>query len=464
MVMVFTPAGDDLIASDFGDLRLSRRLCEIVDCIAAKPGGSLPAAMVSSASREALYRFLRNSRVTPRSILDPYLAATADRAEGYEQVVVIHDTTEFEFNGKREGLGRVNTKGDGFFLHCSLVVGATDGKPLGLLSSRTWTRTDPVLPKAQRKSFAHHKRSKKESDRWRDAMRESQARLPVTTKAIHVADREGDQFRVYDELLSSDGDFVVRVMHKDRVLLPNEDGHHNIEQAINAASVVLEREVKLSARGATKHYRTPHPARPARTARLEVSATRVAFKRSWAIYKHETAASLSMNVVRVFEPRPPKGQAPVEWVLTTTLPIDTREQVAFIVDCYRQRWLIEEFFKALKTGCRYEDVQLESATTLLNLLAIMLPIACRLLLLRQLARTEAPASDVLTPTQIRALRMISPVALGKHPTAREALLAIAQVGGHIKSNGEPGWLVLYRGFKDLLLVEIGVTGVDVINH
>ena len=93
----------------------------------------------------------------------------------------------------------------------------------------------------------------------------------------------------------------------------------------------------------------------------------------------------------------------------------------------------------------------------------LLPIACRLLLLRRLARTDAKASDVLTPTQIAALRIISPVTLGTHPTAKEALLAVAAVGGHFKSNGEPGWLVLYRGFKDVLLVEMGVAGRNVIN-
>src|SRR5213075_952757 len=96
------------------------------------------------------------------------------------------------------------------------------------------------------------------------------------------------------------------------------------------------------------------------------------------------SATTEVNVIHVFEKRPPAAEPPVEWFLLTNLSIDTPEAIAFAVDCYRARWVIEEFFKALKTGCQYESRQLESAGSLLNALAIFSPVAWRLLLLRHL--------------------------------------------------------------------------------
>jgi hypothetical protein len=173
--------------------------------------------------------------------------------------------------------------------------------------------------------------------------------------------------------------------------------------------------------------------------------------------KNAQARSLSLNVIHVFEPRPPANEPVVEWFLLTNLPVDTPDGLAFAVDCYRARWTIEEYFKALKTGCQYERRQLESADSLLNALAILAPVAWRLLLLRHIARSDkkAAATAALTPKQFEVLRAVSKKPLRARATARDAMLAVAALGGHIKSNGDPGWLVLGRGMHDLLLLELG---------
>ena len=143
--------------------------------------------------------------------------------------------------------------------------------------------------------------------------------------------------------------------------------------------------------------------------------------------------------------------------MLTSLPVDDDDAIAFAVDCYRARWTIEEFFKALKTGCQYERRQLETAHALLNALAILAPIAWRLLLLRHLARSKrpGPATNALTPKQLEVLRAVAKKPLRAKPTARDAMLAVAALGGHIKNNGDPGWLVMGRGMHDLLLLEVG---------
>lgn len=147
---------------------------------------------------------------------------------------------------------------------------------------------------------------------------------------------------------------------------------------------------------------------------------------------------------------------PVEWTLLTTEPIESPADVERIVDIYRTRWLIEEYFKALKTGCSIEKRQLESKHSLLNALAVFIPIAWRLLRLRNLARdeAEAPATDALSDVQIEVLIATSKKRkLPLKPTVREALLAVAALGGNIKNNGEPGWMVLGRGYDRLLTME-----------
>jgi hypothetical protein len=176
--------------------------------------------------------------------------------------------------------------------------------------------------------------------------------------------------------------------------------------------------------------------------------------------------TLRLNVVTVQEADPPRGEKPVCWRLLTTEPIDSAVAIEGIVDHYRARWVIEEFFKALKTGCAFEKRQLESFRALVNALAIFSVIAWRLLLLRSVVRRspEAPAEDALTARQVKVLQTVSKIRgpgvprvdiPSTRPTAQDALYAVAQLGGHLKNNGWPGWQVLGLGYDSLLLVELG---------
>jgi hypothetical protein len=175
-----------------------------------------------------------------------------------------------------------------------------------------------------------------------------------------------------------------------------------------------------------------------------------------ASYTKIRTASLTINVVHVKETNPPEGCHPVEWILATTEPIDSTEAILHIVDIYRNRWLIEEFFCAIKTGCSFPDRQLESLTTLKVALAFTLPIAWGLLRLRVLAKIapEADACLILTMEQLTVLRAKTSKKLPEHPTVEQAMLAVAQLGGFIAHNKVVGWRVLARGYMDLLyLVE-----------
>ena len=191
-------------------------------------------------------------------------------------------------------------------------------------------------------------------------------------------------------------------------------------------------------------------------ATISYTATKVRIPRPQ--YLHEPVPrELELNLVHATEVDPPLGEPKVEWLLYTTLPIETQAQIEDIVDKYRARWAIEEFNGALKTGCAYEAREFESRHALLVMLAMSMPIAVELLALRSRARTEpdAPATDVFTPFQIRVLKAASERKLPDRPTCQEALLAVARLGGHLKRNGSPGWKVLYRGMETLKSYEVG---------
>jgi hypothetical protein len=442
----------ELSEADLGDERLSRRLGLLADQLAARPGESFPKALDDS-QLEAAYRFFGNDRVSPEAILAPHFRQSARRAVEHERVLVVHDTTQFDFpgNSKREGLGRlIRPSAQGFFGHFSLALSADGTRtPLGLLALETVFRLD--------KSIGHKNwtpaKNRSERARWLNCIDDAEMLLDGRTRAIHVMDREADSYALLAALADRKRDFVVRSF-QDRVLVDHEA---RLREVARAARTSLRREVPLSPRPRIPGPKGErHPARRFRIARLSIAALSVELPRTDESGK-AGSATIQVNVIHVFEKKPPAGEAAVEWFLLTTLPIDTTEAVAFAVDCYRARWVIEEFFKALKTGCQYESRQLESADSLLNALAIFAPVAWRLLLLRHLARHDAttPATAALSTKQLQVLKAVAKKPQPARPTVREAMLAVACLGGHLKNNGDPGWLVLGRGLHDLLLLELG---------
>jgi hypothetical protein len=435
--------------AELGDKRLTSRLVRLVERLARAPDQSFPKAAGSDAALEATYRFLGNEAVTPEAILAPHVAATRARCLGAEAVFVAHDSTEFRFSTEREGLGRLATESShGFLGHFALAVAAVNRAPLGVLGMETVFRQ---RGSRNPRDSVSRPAEERESRRWLDLVRRADEALDGIEK-VHVMDREADA------LLAEEHRFIVRLRF-DRAVEATV-GRGRISDVIRGRRTLLTREVSLSARvprrGDPLSRAKKHPYRRMRQATLRVSASAVTVRRP----DHFGAGLpevLRLNVVRVQEMRPPVGVEPVEWRLVTSEPIDTAEDVAVVVDGYRARWVIEEYFRALKQGCAYEKRQLESKHALLNALAVFTPVAWQLLALRQLSRDveNLPADRVLSPLKITLLQRHPDTALGTRPTIREAMFAIAKLGGHIRNNGEPGWIVLGRGYEDLLLLERG---------
>lgn len=438
--------------ADLGDLRRDRRLMRLAELIQRSPTDSeTPLTFGRGAELEAAYRFLNNDAVEASSIAESHIAATLARCQRYDRVFVVHDTTEFAFSGVRSGMYRLNGKRRGFCGHFSIAVSGDGGRhPLGLLAYGT-------LERAERRGtnwFENFLDPRKESLRWVRAVIEAEEVLAVgPSRAVHLMDREGDSYELLASLAARQHDFVVRSNHDRRLAEVGEV----LSTALAGAEVRALREVQLGRRGLAAYpaQRTRHPARDERGAKLAIRALRVEVRKPHHV---KEPATLALNVVEVREEEAPKGQDPVAWRLLTTLPIDTAEQMLEVVDAYRTRWLIEEFFKAIKTGCAFMQRQHESREALERLLMITAAQAWRLLLIRWLGRQNpsGPADYVVTPAQLGCLRrMAKYTKMSRKPTAEQVLLAVAEIGGHLPQNGPPGWMVLGRGFDKLSSAEIG---------
>jgi hypothetical protein len=359
----------EVAGSNFSDERLNRRLGTIVGTLVKNPSLSLPKAF-DSAGLEAVYRFCGNHRVTPPEILSKHYEATRDRGQAQGDFLIAHDTTSFSYryDGDREGVGRIQRSSarsnQTFFAHVSLAISA-DGsrRPLGVAGFHTWTRGP--------------ERSGVEYQRWEAQIRASSAQLDGLKHAIHLADREADDYEMFCALQRDGHRFVMRCLNNR--LLAGVEGRKKLHEALAEVDTSVEREALLTRRTERKTdiLRKRHPARGARTAKLCVAATTVAIKQPKTIRLTSSTdfpESLSINVVRVWEPEPPPEEEPVEWYLYTTEPIETVEQQLKIVDYYRARWVIEEYFQAIKTGCDFESRQLQDYEGLVNLLATFAPV------------------------------------------------------------------------------------------
>ena len=450
---VATGVMNEFLGVDVGDRRVDARVGQVVERIAAAPDASFPTQMGGDAELEALYRLLGNERVTADRLLAPHVEKTLARIGDHAVVRVVHDTTQFHFRGDRDGLGLIHADAKGMFGHFALAVAGDDVRePLGVLDVATFINTDVDVhrgkSRAERNKVGASKpRAETKASRWERQALLTANQLPAGVHGIHVMDQEADDFSVFHALAAENVSFVIRAtptrLTKDRDTLAS---------VLALQPTETFRSVPITAR--TKKQATKqHPARDERTAKLHVRWGAVELSR--VEKKLRCGGELSLRAVHVFEPEAPAGEAPIEWMLLTNEPVDSLETATAVVDHYRARWLVEEYFKSLKTGCAFEKRQLCSREALERALALLVPVAWELLRLRHLARNdrERPATDVFTAQQLTLLRVLLNARryrLATEPNVRDAMLGVAALGGHIKNNGDPGWQVLGRGYQRFL--------------
>ena len=440
-----------------GDQRRTKRAVTMATAIAREPAASLPMQMASQADLHAAYRFLQTPDITYEQLLQPHVQQTREEARQTERVLLIQDTTEVDYqqHPTTTGLGPIgNGSHHGFLLQSVLAVQPEGGQVLGLAHQEPFLRQP--APKGETKR--ERQQRQRESQVWERSV-QAIGVPPSGVQWIHVGDRYSDMFPFLSLCREMQCDFVVRAA-QDRCVdvrieqadapLPKRSHHRRGEQPnVKPTAGHLFDVVETWAAMGEQDLNLPaSKQRKARVAHVKLSYG------SLRLWPPETAASADLRpmvvwVIRVWEPEPAQDVEPLEWVLLTSLPIQSIEQAWERVDWYRARWIVEDYHQGLKTGCRVEQRQLQSYEGLRRLLGLLAPTAVRLLQLRASARQSPmlPASQTLPAevVQVVAAKAEVPVA---QLTTQECWHTIARFGGYLgrKGDGPPGWKTLWRGW------------------
>ena len=460
---------DELKTADLGDKRLDERFARVLDALAARPTASIPAACGGYKEMTAAYRFFDNDKATFKSVLKPHRESTLERIAAQPIVIIAQDTTEIDLTRPDQqvaGAGPLDGgPRRGVLLH-ELHAFTPDGTPLGTVDAVPWTRDDePLAPSPESKR--NRKKTpieEKESCRWLDTIDKCRdvARESPNTQVVAVADSEADIFEllVTAQADPHEIDWIVRACH-NRALVPDENRAESAEPAekllwesVASAPVLFTQTISVRGRKpkVSCETRGRRQARQPRKTEVEVRAATVTLRPPWRADRK--LPPVTLNVVLVREIDPPDGEEPVEWLLLTNLPIKDAEQVRLIVQYYCIRWLIEIYFRTLKSGCRVEDRLFEHIDRLLPCLAAYMIVAWRTLYVCRLGRScpDVSCEAVFEPAEWKSVyRVVRRKALpAAPPTLAEMVRMVAQLGGYVnrKRKDPPGpqtvWLGLQR--------------------
>lgn len=433
---------------ELGDSRRTQRLVKVAQRIADHPAGSLPHQMHDWSELKAAYRLFDCDDVTLEGVARPHWEQT--RRSATSQTLVVCDTTELNFGSPREGLGRTgNGYGRGFLLHTALMVDAATQSIVGVAGQTLHYRP---LKKKGKKNSTQTLKGDRESQIWGRVIDDVG---PPADEAqyVYVCDRGADNFEVMCHFEQQHSDWVVRAKRQRRNLLTPDGEKVSALDLIPELSLLGTYELELRAR----------PGQAARTAQIEVRSTRVLMpvphhKSPWV--KSLDPEPIPMQWVQVKEVNAPDQVKPIEWLLWTSLPADTFEEAWQIIEHYESRWLIEEFHKSLKTGCQVKERQLQTADRLEPLTGLLSVTAVYLLRLKTLSKREPdrPAKQVVPRLWLEMLKAARPRLRRVHDlTVYGFYREVAKLGGFIgrKSDGEPGWITIWRGWEKLAMLVRG---------
>lgn len=439
---------------ELGDVRRTRRAVEYAASAARGPSLSVPRQCGGRWKRtKGAYRLFSRPEVSFEKLQGQHRRLVRQEAAECEVVLWISDTSTLSFDHPQtEGLGPTSSggRGRGMLLHSTLgldVSGGVDApaRVLGLGHQQVWTRGE------------EGDAPEPESCKWAAAL-EAIGSPPSASRQIHVADAESDCWEAIESAISHRMGFVVRACQDRQVIVGHDDA---ADQASTTLFAALAAEPAL---GNASFWARSRPNRDAGHVILAVSALPVTLlaPKHWPDKPHRhdkpRPEPIRCWAVRVWQINTPEGQEPIEWVLLTDQPVANLKSALLVAFWYSCRWLIEEYHKCLKTGCRIESRQLEEAGRLQSLLGILAIVAVRLLQLKHQAKTNptAKATSVVPENYVRTL-----AASIKQPfrkmTARTFWIETARLGGFLarKSDGDPGWQTLWHGWQTLETMTLG---------
>ena len=437
---------------DLGDTRRTKRLVKVAIQAAARPDGSTPDQTESWGKCKAVYRLMDCDDVSHANIIGPHCEQTRQSCPAGSVQLILCDSTDVDFGRSVPGLGPVGKKKSnrGFFLHSGLMRDAVTGEISGLAGQELFYRQ----PKSRKKVHKNTKRldPNRESVVWGKLI-DQIGTPPPDVRWIHVCDRGADDYEVYLRAHLNGCGWVIRAARLNRNVQTVAGDNTTLEALLATVPVKDRLQVPVPRQGS----------RPARTAEVELRYSPFRMPQpsrinDW-IREHAPSEPLLMWCVQVTETNPPAGVEALQWVLITSETVLNTPRALEVVSHYKKRWGVEEYHKALKTGCHVEERYYQTSARLERVTGLHAILALRLLQMRTLANEtpDLPAINVAPKEWIDTLAQIR-----KQPstgmTIHQFVRHLAGLGGHLgrKRDGQPGWITLWRGVEKLLLILRGL--------
>jgi hypothetical protein len=427
-------------------------LQRVAAALAEDPHGTLPGSFCGWSEAKAAYRLLEEPDVTYDRVIAPHRARVRTACRQGGEFLLVEDTTSLDFTSHlaARDLGRIGDDGGrGLYVHSTLALRIErwnhEQEPEvlveGLFDQRWWARTGPTIGRGKEKKRKRLNRPR-ESERWAKVCPEV-GPPPEGSHWTYVADREADIFETFGRCQESRWHFILRA-NQPRALA---DQGGSVFTAVAQSQEMGRFHVDLRAR----------PGQGARRASVAVRTCTVRLRGPW-----RPGGDLEPCTVQGVEAREidaPSGVEPIHWVLLTDWPCDTFGQALRVIRAYTRRWLIEEYHKCLKSGTGIEQSQLATAQHITALLGILAVVAVRLLHTKRLATTlpqERVRPEELGPEAMTILEKKFGRPRGGW-TNQNSWVAVARLGGFLarKSDGTPGWITIWRGWRELMLLVQG---------
>ena len=402
--------------ADLGHKDATQRLVRIAQAKAHNPSAPYTECFAGDRHElKAYYRFInkKHARMNPTGILSGHRRETIRRIKGQRRVLAVQDTTDLDFSDRLHcndlgdiGKNQTGAVSHGLKMHSLLPLSET-GLPLGVLGTSIYASHYDSEEQAQNRPIAE-----KESYRWLrtvDELAEVSQWAPET-ELIAVGDRESDLFELFDyrRRKARHIHLLVRARH-DRCL---EDeplklfAHLEALPLMGAATLAVPRQRE-------KKGKPSQPGRislPARRAKVELRWDKVTLSAPQTTHTRQLPP-IELWAVLLTEAEPPEGAKPLRWVLLTTVPVESHKQALRCLRWYTRRWRIEEWHRVLKSGCRIEAHQHQSAAKLACAIAIDTVMAWRVMLLTLLGREapDLPCDLIFEPWECRLLEDLQPL-------------------------------------------------------
>ena len=470
-----TWADEELGAVDLGHAARDACARDVLAGMALARGTRVTDFAEDSAERQQAYGFIENDKVDPEALTAAAGQAALGRLdEDAPWCIVPTDGSSLKLADEfgKKGFGRVGGQDStrGLLVQTAMAV-STAGVPLGIVAQKYWARSLTKSPKG--KAGKSRQIEDKETKYWLDVVRATEdagVEAGVQGRLWFQLDRGYDSSAMLECMATSLNRFTIRGQYNRALWADDAEAddadvdHHYVQDALDAAPIcsVLSLEVEAS------------QSRAARMARMELQVAEVTVRvsdpsrrmtvRGADGTKQRVAVRWprTLSIVRVREVgTTPEGEEPLQWMLWVNFPVASDEEAELVVRMYALRWRIEEFHRMWKSGAmKVEQTQARSGDHVERIVRLSALVACRLLRLTRLARTnpDIDASTEFSRVELAVLRHTDPRSSKRAPRPETsgslawAIAVIADIGGYTgrSSGGPPGPLVLARGMQRMI--------------